>query len=310
MTQQQERVPGPGAEPAAEPASVPALEVLARMTASLSSENDLEALLERFLGTIVALAGASGGAVRVIANGGAQLRLVGAVGLPPDVLQHEQAVPYDCGACGQAARDDNIHQATELGVCTLHSKSDFFGGRCHQVVAVPLKHRGEVLGVYSLFMDVERAFAPELLGLFRAIGELLGLALENDRLARENLRMSLMNERQLMAGEVHDSLAQTLVYMGTRVSLLGDALAEHDEARAGTYVEDLERELGNAHASMRELLTHFRNRMDPQGLLHALESLTTDFRDRTGVVLDFVNHVPDLELMVEQEVQVLSLIHI
>lgn len=308
MKLQQRRMPSPGEDPTTELDKVPALDILSQITASLASENDLEALLERFLGTIVILAGASGGAVRVLTNSGLEMRLVGSVGLPDDVLKREQLVRHDCGTCGQAARDDNVHQATELHVCTQQTKSDYFGQRCNQVVAVPLKYKGKILGVYNLFMDVEREFAPELLGLLRAIGELLGLALENDRLSRDNMRMSLMNERQMMANEVHDSLAQTLVYMKTRVSLLRDAIVEHDESRASKYLDDLDRELGNAHTSLRELLTHFRNRMDPEGLLHALQGIANDFYDRTGVFLDFTNYVPDLNLMVEQEVQVFHIV--
>ena len=308
MTQLQERASGAGVGPAVEPDPVPALDILSRITASLAGEDDLEALLERFLGTIVALAGARGGAVRVLANNGLEMRLVGAVGMPADVIRRELVVRHDCGICGQAAREDDIRQATELAVCRLQCGHTYFGAHCNQVVAVPLKHKGKVLGVYNLFLDAGREFAPELLGLLRAIGELLGLALENDRLSRENLRMSLMNERQMLASEVHDSLAQTLVYMGTRVSLLRDAMSEHDEARATRYVEDLDREVDNAHSSLRELLTHFRNRMDPEGLLHALQGVVAEFRDRTGVALDFVNHVPDLALKVEQEVQVFHIV--
>jgi two-component system nitrate/nitrite sensor histidine kinase NarX len=308
MKLQQRRVPSPGKDPTAELDKVPALDILSQITASLASENDLEALLERFLGTIVILAGASGGAVRVLTNSGVEMRLVGSVGLPDDVLKREQMVRHDCGTCGQAVHDDNVHQATELHVCTQQTKSNYFGQRCNQVVAVPLKYKGKILGVYNLFMDAEREFAPELLGLLGAIGELLGLALENDRLSRDNMRMSLMNERQMMANEVHDSLAQTLVYMKTRVSLLRDAIVEHDQSRASKYLDDLDRELGNAHTSLRELLTHFRNRMDPEGLLHALQGIANDFYDRTGVFLDFTNYVPDLNLMVEQEVQVFHIV--
>ncbi|MFS8085738.1 MAG: ATP-binding protein [Acidobacteriota bacterium] len=308
MKLQQWPVPGPGEGPMADLDPVPAVDILSEITASISGESDLEALLQRFLGTIVALAGAGGGAVRVLTNGGLQMRLVGSVGLPADVLEREQVVRHDCGTCGQAAHDDNVHQATQLSVCKRQTGSDYFGQRCVQVVAVPLKYKGKTLGVYSLFMDVEREFAPGLLGLFRAIGELLGLALENDRLSRDNMRMSLMNERQMMANEVHDSLAQTLLYMKTRVSLLRDSMVEHDESRASRYLDDMDRELGNAHTDLRQLLTHFRSRMDPEGLLHALQGIANDFYDRTGVFLDFSNHVPDLNLLVEQEVQVFHIV--
>ena len=62
---------------------IPALRVLSEITSSLSSDDNLDSLLERFLGTMVKLAGADAGAVRVLTADGLYLRLVGALGLPP-----------------------------------------------------------------------------------------------------------------------------------------------------------------------------------------------------------------------------------
>ena len=100
MTQQQERASRASVGPAAEPDPVPAMDILSTITASLAGEDDLEALLERFLGTIVVLAGARGGAVRVLANNGLEMRLVGSVGVPAEVIRRELVVRHDCGICG------------------------------------------------------------------------------------------------------------------------------------------------------------------------------------------------------------------
>jgi two-component system nitrate/nitrite sensor histidine kinase NarX len=308
MEQQRMSVRGAGDDPRVQSDDVPALDILSEIAASLANGNDVESTLERFLAATVDLAGAAGGAVRVLSGDGTELQLIGSVGLPRDVLLREQTVPHDCGTCGRAARDADVCQETELRICMLHTNSDYFGHRCRQIVAVPLKHRGRTLGVYNLFMECDREFSPELLALLRAIGELLGLALENERLARDNLRMSLTSERQMLANEVHDSLAQTLVYMNTRVSLLRDAMGEGDAPRSARYLDDLDRELANAQTALRELLTHFRVGMDPRGLLPALERLADDFFDRTGIRVEFANRVVDLDLGVDQEMQVFHIV--
>jgi precorrin-4 methylase len=61
---------------------LPALNALSEITRSLSSDGDVEDLLARFLSTMIRLAGAIVGAVRVTAPDGAHLRLVGSIGLP------------------------------------------------------------------------------------------------------------------------------------------------------------------------------------------------------------------------------------
>ncbi len=118
------------------------------------------------------------------------------------------------------------------------------------------------------------------------------MTLDNARLARENLRIRLTNERQMMANEVHDSLAQGLTYMRMRMSLLRDAIRDNDELRALKYWSDVDDTLGNSQRRLRELITYFRSRMDPQGLVHALRETSERFLDRTGIALSFVNQVP------------------
>jgi len=86
---------------------------------------------------------------------------------------------------------------------------------------------------------------------------------------REALRTALANERQMMANEVHDSLAQGLTYMRMRMSLLRDAIRDGDDARAFKYWNDVDTSLTHAHRRLRELITYFRSRMDPRGLLRA-----------------------------------------
>ena len=285
------------------------VQILSEIAASLSSEHDLDRLLERFLGTIVQLTGASAGAVRVLSDDGTRFNLVGAVGLPAEVLERESSVARNCGVCGDAARADSIEEAADMSACAERSACSYFARECTSVLAVPLRHRGRMLGVYNLFLAGNRRVGDETLTLLRSIGELLGLALENARLARASMRATLMNERQMMASEVHDSLAQTLWYMKMRMSLLEKAVADHDEARSLKYAKDVNEAVSTAYGSLRELLAQFRSRMDPKGLVHALETTADRFYDKTGVELEFRNRAPELRLPVEQELQVFHIVN-
>jgi two-component system, NarL family, nitrate/nitrite sensor histidine kinase NarX len=284
------------------------LSALSEITTSLSTESDLEALLERFLSTMIRLAGASAGAVRVLTDDGAHMRLVGALGLPPEVLERERIVDLNCGICGEAMRDNRIGMDPVSQICAEHSSTEYFGNGCRRVIAVPMQFKGKVLGVYNLFMPQGKNVPDDVALLFRSISEHLGMALENTRLTRENLRITLMNERQMMANEVHDSLAQTLAYMKMRLALLQGALEKDDEAMSVKYVGDLSQALDGAYSSLRDLLAHFRNRMDPLGLVHALQEIVRGFHDKTGIELEFINQAPDLNLTVDQEVQVFRIV--
>ena len=284
-----------------------ALQVLSEATSSLPGEAGVEAWLGRFLATMVRLAGAAAGAVRVVTGDGRSLKLVASVGLPPEAVAREKLMPVDCGACGVAVREAQVNQAATGAACAGITSVAWFGGLPNMVV-VPLAHQGRVLGVYNLYLREARALPEEIALLYRSIGEHLGMALENARLGRENLRMAVMNERQMMAAEIHDSLAQTLAYMKMRMTLLVDELHKPGGGRAIKFASDLQGALGEAYADLRELLAQFRSRMDPMGLVHALQGIAAGFEDRTGVALAFENRLAELNLSVDEEANVFHIL--
>lgn len=287
---------------------LPALHVLSEITASLSSDSNIEDLLERFLGTMIKLAGAYAGAVRVLTAEGSHLRLVGAIGLPQHVIDREQNITVECGVCGHAAREHLIQDTTDMHICRQNSKLDFFGEECKQVVAVPLRHKGKTLGVYNLFMATDAPIPEDVSLLFFSISEHLGMALENARLTRENLRITLMSERQMLANEVHDSIAQTLAYAKMRISLLRETLNNQDQSLANKFLNDVDGALETAYDGLRELLAQFRYRMDPRGLIPALQDLIANFCGKSDADIKFDNRAPHLNLTPDQEVQVFHII--
>ncbi len=285
-----------------------ALSIISEVSASLADEDDVEEMLGRFLGTMIRLAHANAGAVRVLTSDGQHLRLVGARGLPREVVEQERLVPVDCGQCGSAIRDHQSRYEIDLHFCAQRTQNAYFGRECQAMVVVPLQHGGRLQGTYNLFLPEQFELPEEVALLFRSIGEHLGMALENARLKRENLRITLMNERQMMAAEVHDSLAQTCAYMKMRMAMLQDAIGDGDSIRAGKYAGDVSQALDEAYGHLRELLSQFRNRMDPMGLIHALGELAAGFQDRTGIALEYENRLADLRLSVDQEAQVFFII--
>ena len=290
-----------------EASKMQALRVLSEVTATLASEYDLEALFNRFLEMMVRLSGASAGVVRVMTSDGQHLRLAASLGLPPELVEQERLVDINCGICGAALRNDEIRLTRDLKPCFERTRQPYFG-ECSSMVVVPLEHNGRLLGAYNLYMTEERPIPEDVSLLFRTISEQLAMAVENTRLMRENLRMTLMSERQMMANEVHDSLAQTMAYMKMRIELLREALLQYESGKALKYSGDIQQALDEAYASLRELLTQFRNRMDPLGLEHALKELASGYFDRTGIRLEFENRIPDLDLTVDQEVQVFHIL--
>ncbi len=294
--------PAPGPKP-------PVTDIFAEITAGLADGQQLEALLRQFLGPIVRLAGAQAGLVRTLSDDGEHMRLVGDLGLPEAVRLAEQSVDRHCGTCGIAADHDTLTWSRDVHNCARQNNDgQYFGHDCKRMLAVPLRHRGRLLGLYNLFFDSDVELGPDILAVLRSIGELLGLALHNARLERETLCATVMNERRFLASEVHDTVAQNLAYVNMRLPLLQDAMLRHDDDLSGRYLTDVKQAVGSIQANLREILVNFRVPMDPQGLLHGLRDVVDAFGRRAGIPLDFRCEVSDLGLSVEQEVQVFHIV--
>ena len=294
------------APPAARPATGAGPDPSARDAAPGAKE--LESLLERFLGSIIPLAGSSSGAVRVLTDDGAHMRLVGQLGLPSSVLATEGLVNRDCAVCGSAVDSDNLQWVDDLQPCARQNRGQPFGAHCKRVLAMSLRHGEQVLGVYSLFFDTEPEISPQTAAVLRLTGELLGLALHNARFERERLRVRVLHERQELVHEVHDAFAQTLAYVKMRLPLLHDAMLAHDDQQSLKYLSDVNHSVSQVHENLREVMTYFRTRMDPLGLLHAIQDIAAGFHDRTGITLVVENTLGPLQLTDEQEVQIFHVV--
>ena len=285
--------------------------ILARITAGLARGSDLNAQLGGFLEHIVHIAGAQAGAVRVMHDDGRQMQLVASQGLPGDVLQAELAGQGDCGSCsvcGQAAVRHLPQWASDLATCTWRSESAPPDSSFVRMLAVPLHHRARLLGICNLFFEGPHEPTPEVLALLKSVGDLLGLALDNARLERENVQSVVLRERQAMAADVHDSLGQQLAFVKMRLPLLQDAMDAGNRAEAGRYFDEVRSAVTQAHSSLRGILAHMRSTMDPQGLAHALSVRAEAFR-RSGVAFEFDNRLQGVALMPEQEMQVFHIVH-
>jgi len=270
---------------------------------------ELEAALAPMLDAVVGMAGATAAVLRIVRQDGIHLDPGVAVGLPPGLGRAGAgALAFWCSHCDEAKNPEADCVKSRLCGSESRFSVDLSGPACRHVVAVPLRFRGVPVGTLDLLFEADCALPPETMPLLHATGALLGVALENARLTRNNLRACISQERQMMANEVHDSLAQGLTYMRMRMSLLRDAIQQGDEARATKYSSDVDDSLSHAHRRMRDLITHFRSRMDPQGLQHALAETAASFLDRTGVALAFENEVPELQLPVGREVEVFHIV--
>jgi two-component system nitrate/nitrite sensor histidine kinase NarX len=179
-----------------------------------------------------------------------------------------------------------------------------------EVLTVPLEHHDEVLGIYTVFVDKPGVKAREdIMELLFSVGHHLGVAVAKHRSDLEAHRLSILEERNLLAHELHDSLAQTLATLRFQVRMLDDSLAQSSISEdARTDLDRIRNGLDEANTELRELLSSFRAPVDRQGLIPGLEKLTARFRQETGSHVLFQTNCTPFDLPASVEMQVLRIV--
>lgn len=270
-------------------------------------DGELKALLETFLESIIGTANATAGVVRLLSPDGQTLQIIGSAGLSSELQQEaESFVELDCEVSGNAALGHVVH-ASDISSCDSRQNCRYASCRFQSLVAAPLESSnaaGGLLGILTIFFDVPRLAASQVMNLLAAFAEVMSATIEHTRLNREISRTERLAARQEIANEIHDSLAQTLTYSRMRVSLLLEAIRTGNEAMATRYAQDLDEALEIGQKSARELIADFRCDLNHGGLSAALNDLVAEFRNRNDIVFEYHNRLVDLELPLEHEIQV------
>lgn len=284
------------------------LQVLYDVAASLNASRDLKDLLTRFLYTMRDIVNAKAGTVRLLTDAN-QMELVASIGLDDEVVEQERMVPVQRCLCGNAVTEGEVLFQQDLTPCNQFVGRPMLHTRGLEMIAVPLQYRGKNLGVYNLFVDkAEFEARDEVRALFTSIGRHLGMAIEKAHLDNEAKRLSIMQERNALAHELHDSLAQTLASLRFQTSMLEDTVESQSVENIRHEIQQIKGGLDEAYTELRELLAHFRAPMNARGLLPALEDLIGSFRKQTGMYVFLQKEWESTRLPANMEMQVLRIV--
>lgn len=132
--------------------------------------------------------------------------------------------------------------------------------------------------------------------LLKSVAEQLALALGMRNQNDQQRRITLLNERSIIARELHDSLAQSLSYLKIQVTRIQRVVKPYpDNKQLNDPIIELKEGLSSAYRQLRELLTTFRLHIDSEGLqsaiLKTIQTLTQ--QSKIKVNLDYKTaHIP------------------
>jgi signal transduction histidine kinase len=161
--------------------------------------------------------------------------------------------------------------ATQIGE---ESRAHLIAEKVKTVLVIPLSSRGQLNGVLSFRFTDERALQDEELEIARALATQASLAIQLTRLAKTARESAVLEERNRLAGEIHDSLAQSFAGISMQLSAAARAVKRKSEDGLGFVERANELARFGLSEARRSALSLRSNIIEEAGLIEALRKLT------------------------------------
>ena len=145
--------------------------------------------------------------------------------------------------------------------------------------------------------------------LIEALTELFSASLSLNQLGQNQARIALMEERAVIARELHDSLAQALSYHKIQVTRLRKQVAANfSKEDINLTLTDVQEGLNSAYRQLRELLVTFRIKLEEPGLYAAIDATVQEFSGHSGVDIQLDYALEHCPLTPNEEIHCMQII--
>lgn len=130
-------------------------------------------------------------------------------------------------------------------------------------------------------------------------------------LLRQQRALAVLQERERLARELHDSLGQILGYVNTQSQAIRELLSRRQTAMADTYLKRLIEVAQDAHADVREYILSLQTKPSPdQKFIPVLRGYLERFSQSNGIGTELIapNELDDIEFDPAVETQLMRIV--
>jgi signal transduction histidine kinase len=161
--------------------------------------------------------------------------------------------------------------------------------------AIAPLHAGKTaLGALCVVRGEDNPFNPDEARVLTLLANSVAIAIANARLYKQARRLAVMEERQRLARELHDSATQSLYSLMLFTEATREWAAAGELERVKSHLERIGETAQQALKDMRLLVYELRPTvLESEGLVGALQRRLSTVEKRSGVDAHFVAECPD-----------------
>ncbi len=272
------------------------LEMLYQTTRDLHQTHTPTKAAEEFLSRVVPAVSASAGSIRLLDFERKRTDLVASTGLPADVQTAEQCSELEACLCGHKDKGGEGGRPSEKpsgqSACFYDARDygnlPFVTGHPSfaRVSVFPILYKNEELGILTLYFSDGIELGENDDSLLRTLCGQLGVSIANSRFAQERSQLAVLQERNLIAQGLHDSIAQTLTFLNLQVQMLDSAYKAGEKEQMEENIRFLTDGVQECYDDVRELLLNFRTKISNKDFPEAVTSLLARFEQQTQIEVD------------------------
>lgn len=261
------------------------LSILNTIAEALNASVDLSGSLGRALSLVAELLELETGWVLLLDEETGEPFLAAAQNLPPGLVREPERMTGTC-FCLDTFRAGDLAGAANVNVvrCSrLRALVDGTGGLAYHA-SIPLYAGEKKLGVLNVASPEWRELTPEELRLLHTVGDMLGIAVERARWFERSARAGAAEERNRLAREIHDTLAQSLSAIAMRLDAAEVLLEDGPSAESvrATVSEALAITRASLEEARRSVLDLRAAPLEERSLAEALAALADEARADGG----------------------------